>query len=352
MDLEPRYYHSQVPFALECGATLPEVHLAYTTAGTLNAAGDNVIWICHALTANANPFEWWPGLVGPGLLFNSKVHFIVCANMLGSHYGSTGPLSVNPATGEPYFQDFPLVTVRDMARSLDLLRQELGVHQIHTCIGGSMGGQQALEWAILQPDLIENLVLIATNAQHSAWGIAFNEAQRMAIQVDPTWKERRPDAGINGMKAARAAALLSYRNYETYLKTQTSGEADKLDDYPASSYQQYQGEKLARRFNAFSYWLLSKAMDSHHVGRGRGGVIAALKGVTSRTLVLGITTDVLFPVDEQRLLAAYIPDAHYEELESLYGHDGFLIECDQIAAQYQSFLQANTRATAGELSKK
>jgi homoserine O-acetyltransferase len=233
-----------------------------------------------------------------------------------------------------------------MVGSLDLLRAELGIHKIHTCIGGSMGGQQALEWAIMQPQLIENLVLIATNAQHSAWGIAFNEAQRMAIEVDPTWAERSPYAGLNGMKAARATALLSYRNYETYLKTQTSYEPERTDNYPASSYQRYQGEKLARRFNAFSYWILSKAMDSHHAGRGRGSVTTALQGIKSRTLVIGIASDVLFPVEEQRLLAAYIPDAHYEELESLYGHDGFLIECDQITAHYQTFLKASVPITA------
>ncbi len=320
---------------------LPGLQIAYTTAGTLNPEKDNVIWICHALTANADPTEWWPGLVGTGKLFDPAVHFIVCANMLGSHYGSTGPLSENPATGEPYYHQFPEVTIRDMVGSLDLLRVELGIHRIHTCIGGSMGGQQALEWAIVQPQLIENLVLIATNAQHSAWGIAFNEAQRMAIEVDSTWPERSPYAGLNGMKAARATALLSYRNYETYLKTQTSYEPERTDNYPASSYQRYQGEKLARRFNAFSYWILSKAMDSHHAGRGRGSVTAALQGIKSRTLVIGIASDVLFPVEEQRLLAAYIPDAHYEELESLYGHDGFLIECDQITAHYQTFLKAS-----------
>jgi homoserine O-acetyltransferase len=266
--------------------------------------------------------------------------------MLGSHYGSTGPLSENPATGEPYYHQFPEVTIRDMVGSLDLLRVELGIYKIHTCIGGSMGGQQALEWAIMQPQLIENLVLIATNAQHSAWGIAFNEAQRMAIEVDPTWAERSSYAGLNGMKAARATALLSYRNYETYLKTQTSYEPERTDHYPASSYQRYQGEKLARRFNAFSYWILSKAMDSHHAGRGRGSVTTALQGIKSRTLVIGIASDVLFPVEEQRLLAAYIPDAHYEELESLYGHDGFLIECDQITAHYQTFLKASVPITA------
>jgi homoserine O-acetyltransferase len=344
--LETKLFTYKESFALESGGVLPELELAYTTAGTLNGERDNVIWICHALTANADPQEWWPGLVGRDKLFDPAVHYIVCVNMLGSHYGSTGPLSDNPLTGDPYYHDFPAVTVRDMVNSLELLRSELDIHKIHTCIGGSMGGQQALEWAIMQPQLIENLVLIATNAQHSAWGIAFNEAQRMAIEVDPTWPQSRPDAGLNGMKAARATALLSYRNYETYLKTQTSYQPDKTEGYPASSYQRYQGEKLARRFNAFSYWTLSRAMDSHHVGRGRGSVTTALGRIRARTLVIGIATDVLFPVEEQRLLAAYIPDAHYEELESLYGHDGFLIECDQIAAQYKTFLNATTRVTA------
>ncbi len=195
----------------------------------------------------------------------------------------------------------------------------------------------------MQPDLIDNLVLLATNAQHSAWGIAFNESQRMAIEVDPTWKERRADAGSAGMKTARAIALLSYRNYQTYLKTQTSPQTELTDNFPASSYQQYQGDKLVKRFNAYSYWFLSKAMDSHNVGRGRGGVVKALAQVKAKTLVLGIKSDILFPVEEQKLLASYIPDAHYEELESLYGHDGFLIETDQITALYKAFLYSNIK---------
>jgi homoserine O-acetyltransferase len=310
----------------------------------MSPSQDNVIWICHALTANSNVEDWWSGLVGKGKLFDPAHHFIICVNIPGSHYGSTGPLSVDPLTNERYYHNFPAITIRDMVKAFDWLRKELGIHKIHTCIGGSLGGQQALEWAILQPDLIENLVLIATNAQHSAWGIAFNESQRMAIQVDPTWKERRPDAGHAGMKTARSIALLSYRNYETYLKTQTSTNVEQTDNFPASSYQQYQGDKLVKRFNAFAYWVLSKTMDSHNVGRARGSITKALQQIKSKTLVLGIKTDILFPLEEQKLLAGHIPEAHYKEIESVYGHDGFLIECDQISRHYNSFLYVTAKA--------
>ena len=321
------YPHS---FPLECGRQLAGFQLAYSTYGTLNAAQDNVVWICHALTANANAAEWWEGVVGKDKLFDPEVHFIVCANVLGSCYGSTHSLSTNPETGEPYYHDFPLLTIRDMVGALDLLRKHLKIERIHTCIGGSLGGQQALEWAIIQPGLIENLVLMATNARHSAWGIAFNESQRLAIQADPTWQESRPDAGSAGLKAARSIALLSYRNYDTYDTTQTEPEDQKIDHFRASSYQQYQGDKLVRRFNAFAYWTLSKTMDSHHVGRGRAGIIPALQQIRSRTLVLGIGSDILFPVEEQHFLTKHIPGATYEEIHSQYGHDGFLIEHEQI----------------------
>lgn len=318
---------------------LPRFNLVYGTAGTLNAAADNVVWVCHALTGNADPTEWWGGLVGEGKFYNPNEHFIVCANILGSHYGSTGAFSLNPATNDRYYHDFPFVTIRDMVNTMELLRKYLKINRIHTCIGGSMGGQQALEWAVMQPNLIENLVLMATNAQHSAWGIAFNESQRMAIETDPTWKERRPDAGINGMKTARSIALLSYRHYETYVHKQTSPDTNKQDDFPASSYQRYQGEKLAKRFNAFSYWTLSKAMDSHNVGRGRGGTEAALRQIRSKTLVLGISTDILFPISEQKFLAHHIPGAVYAEMESIYGHDGFLVEYEALSQTLKEFYE-------------
>lgn len=178
----------------------------------------------------------------------------------------------------------------------------------------------------MHPNLFEQLILVATNAVHSPWGIAFNESQRMSIEVDPTWKESNPEAGLEGMKAARATALISYRNYETYHITQTRSDNSLGSNLRAISYQRYQGEKLAKRFNAYSYYRLSEMMDSQDVGRNRGGVIAALKQIKAKTLVIGIKSDALFPIVEQEFLAKHIPDASYQVIDSLYGHDGFLIE--------------------------
>ncbi|CCH02165.1 homoserine O-acetyltransferase [Fibrella aestuarina BUZ 2] len=326
-----QYFDYKFSYSLELGDTLPGFRLGYTTRGTLNADGSNVVWICHALTGNADPGDWWSGLVGPGKFYDPAQYFIVCANVLGGCYGSTGPLSENPLTGKPYFHEFPTLTIRDMVGALDLLRQELGIERIHTCVGGSVGGQQAVEWAIMQPKLIQNLILIATNAVFSPWGIAFNEAQRMALQADPTWADNVPDAGQAGLKAARSMALISYRTYETYAFTQALDNNEQTDNYKAAGYQQYQGEKLVSRFNAFTYWLLTKAMDSHNVGRNRGSILNALGLIEARTLVVGIHSDILFPPSEQQFMARHIPNAVYEEIKSLYGHDGFLIEFKPLA---------------------
>ena len=321
-----QYFDYKYSFPLESGERLPNFRLAYTTRGSLNRDRSNVVWICHALTGNADAGDWWGGMVGAGKYFDPERDYIVCANVLGSCYGSTGPLSPNPSTEKPFYHDFPALTVRDIVSALDLLRQELGIEKIHTCIGGSLGGEQAIEWAILQPNLIANLVLIAASAVASPWCIAFNEAQRMAIEADPTWAERRDDAGLAGMKAARAMAMISYRNYDTYGFTQALDNNEQVDGYKAAGYQRYQGEKLADRFNAFTYWTLSKVMDSHNVGRNRGSILNALAQIKARTLVVGIRSDILFPPSEQQFLARHIPDAAYEEIDSLYGHDGFLIE--------------------------
>jgi homoserine O-acetyltransferase/O-succinyltransferase len=328
-------------FTLECGEVLEGLEIVYTTSGKLNEDKSNVIWICHALTANSEVESWWQGLVGEGCLLDPSRYFIVCANILGSCYGSTGPHSINPKTNKPYFFKFPQVTIRDMVSAHDILRKHLGLTNIHTCIGGSLGGQQAMEWAIMNPDLISNLILMATNAFHSPWGRAFNESQRLAIKADPSWKEDRPDAGKDGLKAARAIALLSYRNYTTYLHKQSEQDVDKVDDYKASSYQNYQGDKLVGRFNAHSYWYLSKAMDSHNVGRGRVDVDIALKSIKSRTLLIGITSDILFPVSEQVFLSQHIKGAVYHEIDSLFGHDGFLIETQKIGSLIQKFYELN-----------
>ncbi len=332
-------FHYSQDFELESGAKLPSFQLKYTTLGQLNKDRSNVVWICHALTGSSDFTDWWKDFFTGGSPYDPRDYFIICANALGGCYGSTGPLSLNPVTGKNYFHDFPLITNRDIVQSFDLLRKELGIEKIHTLIGGSLGGQQALEWAIEQPNVFNHLIAVACNAQHSPWGIAFNEAQRMAIEADPTWKENDARAGIEGMKAARAMGMISYRTYETYQETQAEKSADKVDDFRAASYQKYQGQKLANRFNAFTYWAFSKAMDSHNVGRGRGSMVAALEKIKAKTLVVGIESDLLYPLHEQKFLADTIPNATLEVLTSLYGHDGFLVEFDQFKNVVKKFLK-------------
>ena len=317
-------------FKLESGEKLPGFSLAYQTFGKLNEDKSNVIWIIHALTANSDPSEWWPGVVGPGEAINPEEHFIVCANTLGSHYGSTSPLHLNPETGQKYYHEFPLLTNRDIVNTFIILKNHLGISRINTLIGASLGGQQALEWSIMNPHSIENLILLATNAKHSSYGIAFNESQRLAIEADQTWKEARDDAGKNGLKAARSIALLSYRTDRGYNDTQKDS-IDETDNFSASSYQRYQGTKLINRFNAFSYWYLSKAMDSHNVGRHRESIESALALIKARTTVIGIDTDILFPTSEQKRIALHIPNATYFEISSDLGHDGFLTEHKKVS---------------------
>ncbi len=344
-------FHFSDEFELESGSSLPGFQLKYTTLGQLNKDKSNVIWICHALTGSSDFTDWWKGFFTEGSLptgagpFDPRDYFIICANTLGGCYGSTGPLSINPKTGKPYYHSFPFITNRDIVRSFDLLRQHLNISKIHTLLGGSLGGQQVLEWAIEQPDLFENIIPIATNAFHSPWGIAFNEAQRMAIEADATWKEDDARAGVEGMKAARAMGMISFRTYDTFLNTQSEKTAGKVDDYRASSYQRYQGQKLSNRFNAFTYWVLTKTMDAHHVGRDRNSTGEALKKIKANTLVIGIDTDLLFPVREQKYLAQNIEGARLEILTSLHGHDGFLVEFDQFKNSVRKFLRELKKET-------
>ncbi|MDX1909753.1 MAG: homoserine O-acetyltransferase [Bacteroidia bacterium] len=335
--MQPHTFHIPGPFPLEGGGYLPELRLTYSTAGHPDPDRSNVVWVCHALTGSWDFASWWPGMFGPGEVFDPARYYIICVNIPGSCYGSTDALSVNPETGEPYYHDFPLITNRDIVEAFERLRVHLGIRHIEVAIGGSLGGQHVIEWAVSHPDLISHIIPIATNARHSPWGIACNEAQRMAISADPTWQERHPAAGLTGMRAARAMAMLTYRTYETYAVTQTDDHPDLHTAYRAATYQQYQGEKLARRFHAFAYWSLSRAMDSHDVGRGRGGIAAALAQVRARALVIGIQSDILFPVQEQQEIARLIPGAQYEEIHSLYGHDGFLVEIPVLTHLIRAF---------------
>ncbi len=325
-------------FQLEGGDVLPNLEIAYNTFGKLNAAKDNVIWVCHALTANSNVFEWWPGLFGKKNLFNPNDHFIVCANNLGSCYGTTGPLTINKYTKEAWFGYFPNITARDMVKAHDLLRLELGIEHIDTIIGGSQGAHQVLEWNVLQPNLFTNTIVIATNAKHSQWGIAFNESQRLAIKADRTYYSNTPEGGKKGLAAARSIALLSYRNYYPYNETQKEKHDEKLTDFNSAAYQRYQGDKLVNRFNAYSYITLANAMDSHNLGRARVSVERALNQITAKTLVIGISSDILFPNQEQEFIAEHIKNSELKIIDSFYGHDGFLIETAKLTELIKGFL--------------
>lgn len=326
-----KYFHYNQPFPLENGQSLPELTIAYHTYGTLRA-DSKVVWICHALTANSEVADWWQGVVGPDCVVNPDKYFIVCANILGSCYGTTGPLSLNQATGAPWYHQFPLITIRDMVQAHILLRRHLGINSIYLLMGGSMGGYQAIEWSVQEKELIERLFLLATSPTESAWGIAIHATQRLAIEADSTWQDASPQAGQKGLKAARAIGMLTYRNYGIMVQKQTDPDTEKLDHYRAASYINYQGEKLVKRFNAYSYWSLTKAMDTHHLGRGRGGdAEKILQGIHQKTLVIGISSDILCPLEEQRHMQAHLPNATLVEIDSVYGHDGFMVEAGKIS---------------------
>jgi len=330
-------------FTLESGVTLPGYHLAYTTHGELNADKTNVVWIFHALTANSNPLEWWPGLVGDGRFFDPAKYFIICVNKPGSPYGSISPLSINPQTNQTYYHDFPVFTIRDMIKTYQQLKNHLGIRKIFIALGGSTGGMQLLEWAIEEPELFEHIVPIATNAVLSPWAIAFNASQRMAIEADSTWLERRADAGQKGLAAARSIALLSYRHYNGYDITQARDKSFvSLTNnvlYASDNYQRYQGLKLVNRFNALCYYRLSQSMDSHDVGWKRESVENALKKITAKTLVIGIKSDMLYPIAEQEYLQKTIRGAELLNIGSDFGHDGFLLEYEKIETALKKFIE-------------
>ncbi len=310
-----QYLEIQEEIELESGEWLKNLRIAYHTFGKLNSNKDNVIWVFHALTANSNVEQWWSELIGKNKLLDTDQYFIICANNLGSCYGTSAHNLLENRT---------LIDIRDMVKVHQKLKEHLGISKIFLAIGGSQGGQQALEWAISSPSDFQHLILMACNAKHSAWGIAFNETQRMALEL-----------GENGLEVARAIAMLSYRNYEMYKRTEENVPSSRQG---AAAYQRYQGQKLKSRFDANSYWILSKAMDRHDVARKRESLETALSRIKAKTLVIGISSDLLFPVEEQLFLAEHIKQAQLSIIESKYGHDGFLTEYEQITQICKEFL--------------
>ena len=343
------------PLVLESGVRLPHVAVAFETYGELDASGRNAVLICHALTGSAHAAGrhdardvpgWWDPLIGPGKAIDTRRSFVVCSNVLGGCYGTTGPTSLDAQTGHPYGPEFPRFTVRDMVRVQQRLQAALGVRSWRAVIGGSMGGMQALEWALMAPEAVQGIVAIAIGARHSAWAIGLNEVARRAIMADPVWQggryplERQPESGLG---LARAIAMLSYRSYDSleakFGRERRPSDEDALSSsFEIASYLAYQGVKLVRRFDANTYIGLTRAMDEHDIAEGRGRLDEVLAGVQAKALVMGIPSDVLYPEVEQRRLVEALPNARYERLVSPHGHDGFLIEYPQLAAHLRRFL--------------
>ena len=316
-------------FCFEAGGRLDRVKVVYHTSRVRRG---RVVWICHALTASSNPEDWWPEMVGPEHFFDPERDYIVCVNMLASPYGSSGPATVNPATGLPFCFSFPAGTVRDMVAAMAAVRRTLGIERIDLLVGSSIGGFQAVEWAVSEPELFDRAVFIATSPRVSPYLSAGVETQRMALEADPTFRDAVDlSGGTAGLRCARAQALISYRSFEGYGLTQSEPDDDTLFATRAASYERYQGEKLVRRgFDAYSYYYLCNAVDSHNVGRGRGGVAAALGRIRAATTVASIDTDGIFPPSEIERWAPLIPGAVYKRLHSSFGHDGFLLETEQL----------------------
>lgn len=331
---------SDTPFQFEAGGQLDSITVAYHSSDGPYTPDKKVVWICHALTANSDPSEWWPGLVGPGKTLDPDRYFVVCVNMLTSPYGSSGPANINPATGEPYYFSFPKTTIRDMIKASILVRKALGIESIDLLIGSSIGGFQATEWAIMEPSVIKNAFILATSMRETPWLGASCETQRMAMEADPTFRECKSIAGgALGLECARAQALMSYRCFTGYQLSQAEPDEDCLFSGKAASYQKYQGHKLvARGFDAYSYYYLCQALDSHNVGRGRGGVQKAISTITARCIVGVIDTDTLFPVEDFNMWKDYFVGAEQVIIKSQYGHDGFLLEYGQLIPPIQKLL--------------
>lgn len=320
------------PFITESGFRFNEPDVAYKTWGSLNKEKDNVILICHALTGHAAADEWFPGIFGPGRVCDPEKNFIICINVPGSPYGSVGPWSENPETGEPYRNSFPEITVRDMVRFQQQLLDQLGITGIELVLGGSLGGMQALEFVVMD-NRIQSAALVAMGKSHSPWAIGISHAQRQAIFSDPKWEKgsyKKGEGPKKGLATARMMAMITYRapaDYEKKFGRKLQGDSDQ---FQVESYLDYQGKKLAGRFDAHSYIILTEAMDSHDVSRGRGSFEDVLGRVHTPVKVIGIDTDHLYPVHEQRELAKLLKNGEYNEIKSSYGHDAFLIEFEQI----------------------
>lgn len=328
-------------FTTESGETLKQPVVNYRTWGELNEDRSNAVVICHALTGSPDADEWLSGLFGSGNVFDPDHDYIICANVFGGCYGSTGPASINPETGKPYQADFPVLTVRDLVLQQQQLLDHLGVRSVKFVFGGSMGGMQALEFGVMD-DRVQQMVLVAMGKAHSAWAIGVGEAQRKAIMADPKWNGGYydpDDPPADGLAAARMMAMISYRTHHSFQQRFGRKPQQENDQFQVESYLNYQGDKLVKRFDANTYVRLTQVMDSHDVGRNRQGAEVVLGQTPQPALVVGIDSDILYPVAEQKELVEMLPNGVYKELHSKDGHDGFLIEFEQLSELILDFLK-------------
>lgn len=340
--------------ALEGGGRLDAVEAAYEQYGRLSPNGDNALLVCHALTGSARAAGeggWWDPLIGPGAPLDTNKYAVICSNILGSCYGTTGPRSIDPATGHSYGGAFPKITIGDMVSVQRKLLDSLGVTSIVSGVGGSLGGLQILEWAAQAPEKFRSLMPIATSLAHSAWCIAFNECARQAIRSDPAYfggdyQKHGTGGPERGLALARMIAMISYRSAPSFGsrfgRMQRPPGEESAGQFEVEAYLHYQGEKLVERFEANSYLRITEAMDAFDVGQGRGGAAAALAGFNGPALVMGIDSDVLYPLADQQEIADALRangnEVMYREVTSPHGHDAFLMEWDQLGNAIREFL--------------
>lgn len=345
------------PFALESGAVLPRVEIAYRTWGRLAPDGGNAVMVCHALTGSADLHAWWPAVLGPGRALDPRRDFVICSNVLGGCYGSSGPLSARPHASGRYGPDFPDVGVRDMVRVQAALVEALGVRRLQLVVGGSLGGMQALEWAALHPERVRAVAALAVSGRHSAWCIAFSEAQRRALEADPLWQGGRYDPSrppAAGLRAARMLAMCSYRSrasFEQRFGRRVAGDGA----FAVEAWLHGHGARFVDRFDANTYVKLTRAMDGHDLARGRGAYADVLASIRAPILIVAIDSDVLYPPAEQLELARGLPQAQLAWLRSPHGHDAFLIEGERVDRLLRGFRRrldagAGARRSAGSIA--